>query len=356
MTVIHSTRGRRTARATVVLGAVIALSALSISNGAVAGATEPVAPANAATDSGVAMPRQGGTSAADTGLAGEVVALEAPAVDAASETAAPTNAAPTDPDAFEAAATVRAAAVTGPPSVTVTPATGLNPGGGSTITVTGTGFDPDANNKVGVYAVFGPVDPATYFSDANRYLAAMWLHPGGAASGSPGQGELNAHGTFSTKLPPTGGVPLTAAYTDGNGTPVNCMTTQCYVITIAAHGVADRSKDTCTPVAFSGGTATPTVDRSCQPVTTPAGQPTGPNGSGNPTANGNSNGTGANGNGNGNGASNSSTLPKTGTGATALGGLGLAILAGGLLLVREGRRMPRKLRLAARSGGLDSGR
>ena len=57
---------------------------------------------------------------------------------------------------------------------------------------------PAANNGFGVYAVFGPVDPGDLLlKDANRFLAAVWLHPGGGASGSPGQGELNADGTFS---------------------------------------------------------------------------------------------------------------------------------------------------------------
>ena len=178
--------------------------------------------------------------------------------------------------------------------------------------MTGSGFDPNANTKFGVYAVFGPVDPATYFSDANRFLAAVWLHPGGGASGSPGQGELNPDGTFSATLPPAGGLPLTAAYTDGNGAAVNCMTTQCYVITMAAHGVPDRSMDTCTPVSFAGGTAMPQVDRTCHPVATPTGNPTGP-------AAGSSGGNGGNSADGANGASSGSTtagstLPKTGSG------------------------------------------
>jgi LPXTG-motif cell wall-anchored protein len=325
---VPTIRRHRRARAGALLAAVTLLSVLSIANGPVA-AAQP--------DSGVVSSPQGGTSDAETMVEPEPEP---------------------EPEPVVAGAAVGAAAI-GPPAVTATPTSGLNPAGGSTITVTGSGFDPNANSKFGVYAVFGPVDPATYFSDANRFLAAVWLHPGGGASGSPGQGELNPDGTFSATLPPVGGLPLTASYTDGNGAAVNCMTTQCYVVTMAAHGVADRSMDTCTPVSFAGATATPQVDRSCRPVATPTGNPTtgdddssgrGPNTTANP-AGASGTGSGSTGDGTGSGA----TLPKTGSSVAWLGGLGVATLASGLLLVGRDRRSRRNSPAVALVRGPESG-
>jgi LPXTG-motif cell wall-anchored protein len=201
--------------------------------------------------------------------------------------------------------------------------------------------------------VFGPVDPGTYFQDANRFLAARWMHTGGGGSGSPGQGELTANGTFSTTLPPAGGAAITAHYTDGNGAAVNCLITQCYVVTMAAHGVADRSMDTCTPVSFAGGSATATVDSRCQPVATPTGQPTG--GAGTPTGAGGSTGGSASASAGGTpGSGSSSTLPRTGagTGMVALAG-GLSLVSG-LALVGRGRRRRTNGERVAGPGALDS--
>jgi LPXTG-motif cell wall-anchored protein len=267
-------------------------------------------------------------------------ATAATAATAATGTAGPT------------ATAVRAAAVSGPPRVSASPTSGLDPAGGSTITVTGSGFDPNANNGVGVYVVFGPVDPGTYFQDANRFVAARWLHTGGTSSGSPGQDDLRADGTFSTTLPPPGGA-LTATYTDGTGAAVNCLVTQCYVVTMAAHGVGDRSMDTCTPVSFAGGTATANVDRACRPVSTPSGQPSGggtpagPSGNGDPatTATAASNG--------GTRSGASSTLPRTGAGAPGLALAGFVALGSGIVLVRRDRRGRAKCRPVAVSGPPD---
>lgn len=129
-------------------------------------------------------------------------------------------------------------------SVRVSPTTGLDPGG-QTITVRGSGFDPRRNNKFGVYVVFGPRN-ADWVTNSNAYLSAKWVHPGGAGGGS-GQAPMSASGSFSVTLS------VKARYTDGDGKKVDCLKTQCYVITMAAHGVPDRSQDTFTPVTFVGG-------------------------------------------------------------------------------------------------------
>ncbi|TDC61700.1 hypothetical protein E1200_28440 [Actinomadura sp. GC306] len=129
-------------------------------------------------------------------------------------------------------------------SVRVSPTTGLDPGG-QTISVSGSGFDAARNNKFGVYVVFGP-RRADWATNSNSFLAAKWVHPGGAGGGS-GQAPMSASGGFSVSLQ------VKAKYTDGDGRKVDCLKTRCYVITMAAHGVPDRSQDTFTPITFRGG-------------------------------------------------------------------------------------------------------
>ncbi|TDC97219.1 hypothetical protein E1285_04330 [Actinomadura sp. 7K507] len=128
-------------------------------------------------------------------------------------------------------------------SVRVSPTSGLDPGG-QTITVRGSGFDAAKNNKFGVYVVFGPRN-ADWVTNSNGFLAAKWVHPGGAGGGG-GQAPMSASGGFSVSLS------VKAKYTDGDGKKVDCLRTQCYVITMAAHGVPDRSQDSFTPVRFKG--------------------------------------------------------------------------------------------------------
>jgi len=125
------------------------------------------------------------------------------------------------------------------PEVTVSPATGVDPAG-QTLTVNGSGFTA---NGLGIYVSFGP-KRADYFSNAGNYQATKWVRMG--ATPSAGQDVLNADGTFSTTLD------VSATYTDANGNDVDCRQIQCYVLTFAAHGSADRSQDTLVPVTFTG--------------------------------------------------------------------------------------------------------
>lgn len=120
------------------------------------------------------------------------------------------------------------------PAVTVTPVSDMDPDG-ATVTVTGSGFNPAG---AGIYVVFGP-KRADYWTNAAYYKSAKWVRAGGADA-------LNPDGTFSTTLE------VSATYTDGTGTAVDCNATPCYVLTFAAHGSADRSQDTQTGIAFAG--------------------------------------------------------------------------------------------------------
>ncbi|MFG1780090.1 HtaA domain-containing protein [Micromonospora sp. NPDC049051] len=128
------------------------------------------------------------------------------------------------------------------PAVTVTPPGGLDPSG-ATITVEGSGFDPAANGAAGIYVSFGPrVDE--HWANAGVLQVTKWVN----ATNEPTEARdrLHADGTFRTTLP------ISAVYTDRTGNRVDCTAVQCYVITFAARGSADRSQDTFTPVTFAG--------------------------------------------------------------------------------------------------------
>lgn len=137
------------------------------------------------------------------------------------------------------------------PEVTVTPSTALNPAGG-TISISGAGFDANANNGFGVYVGFGWRDTsANWYLNAGAFQKVKWVHKNNTAP-SAGQDKLNADGTFSFDL-----TDLKAQYTDGAGNAIDCLVQQCYVVTMAAHGAADRSQDTFTPVTFQGSEVDP---------------------------------------------------------------------------------------------------
>ncbi|TDB88243.1 Htaa domain-containing protein [Micromonospora fluostatini] len=127
------------------------------------------------------------------------------------------------------------------PAVTVTPASGLDPAG-ATITVQGSGFDPEANNAAGFYLSFGP-KVAEHWANSSVLQVTKWINK--TNEPTEARDRLNADGTFSTTLP------ISAVYTDRNGDQVDCTAVQCYVITFAARGSADRSQDTFTPVTFA---------------------------------------------------------------------------------------------------------
>jgi len=129
--------------------------------------------------------------------------------------------------------------------LTVSPSTGVDPAGAS-LTVKGTGYVAGSGN--GVYVVFGPKS-ADWTTNAGNYGASEWLRAVPAA----GSKSIDADGTFSVTL---SGVK--AKYKDGNGKDVDCLTTQCYVLTMAAHGSPDRSQDAFTEISFKGGGSTTT--------------------------------------------------------------------------------------------------
>ncbi|MGW0434758.1 HtaA domain-containing protein [Micromonospora sp. NPDC003197] len=143
------------------------------------------------------------------------------------------------------------------PAVTVAPSSAVDPAG-TTITIDGTGFDPDANNGAGIYVSFGPkVDE--HWINAGVLQTTKWVNK--TNEPTEARDTLQADGSFRTTLA------ISARYTDRNGNAVDCTTVQCYVITFAARGSADRSQDTFTPVTFQG-TAPGGVGSAEQEITT----------------------------------------------------------------------------------------
>lgn len=127
------------------------------------------------------------------------------------------------------------------PTTTVEPAGPLAVGT-TTITVTGSGFDPNAANGNGIYVVFGPITPSPgYYMDPSIYGAFKWVSPGGADS--PATAPLGEDGSFVTTLD------VSSSFASAAG-EVDCATTPCAVITFAAHGSPDRGQDTCTAITF----------------------------------------------------------------------------------------------------------
>ncbi len=227
--------------------------AASVTAGATVTLTARVAPAAA----GSVEFREGttvlgtGATAAGTGVA--TFATSALAVGAHAITAAFT---PTDGAAFAASTsgqtTVTVTAATTPTDPTTpTQPTGPSiaapevPAAGGTVTVTGSGFSAASP---GIYLGVGPVGLAGFYAGSGSLLDGdtIWIGPGNPVvdSGAQRMAPLKADGTFSVTLTipaATTAVPAYAIYTS------------------KAHGqgMADRSQDTVTALAYAATPGTP---------------------------------------------------------------------------------------------------
>ncbi|MYS87806.1 hypothetical protein [Embleya scabrispora] len=207
-------------------------------------------------------------------------------------------------------------AAAGGARLTVTPSTGLDPAGAS-ITVKGSGYAAGSGN--GIYVVFGPKE-ADWTTNAGNYGASKWLK----AYGPDGIGP---DGTFSATL-----TDVKATYKNGAGKEVDCLKSECYVLTMAAHGSPDRSQDAFVKVSFKSGSATT--------GSTTTGGTSGTTGAAT-TGGGSTGGTAAGTSGAGGGAGNSGggSLPLTGpAGLVGAGVVGVALVGAGTAAVLTTRR------------------
>lgn len=168
--------------------------------------------------------------------------------------------APTDTALFagstSAAVTVTVTAAPQPttPTVTVSPATDIDPAAG-TVTVNGTGF---STAGTGFYIGVGPKSAkgnADWFVNAGYYQGVKWATTAGTYGA-----KINADGSISIAL-----TKLKRVFTSAGAT-VDCASVECGVYTFAAHGSADRSQDTYTPIAFAAPQATTTEISASDPA------------------------------------------------------------------------------------------
>jgi hypothetical protein len=226
----------------------LASSAASVQEGASVTLTATVSPAEAA---GTVTFSEGSTQLGSQAVANGTAALTTSTLGVGSHgiTAA---FAPADGTAYNAstssATTVTVTAAPQPtgPAVTVTPATGIDPAAG-TVTVTGTGF---STTGTGFYIGVGPKsakDNADWFVNAGYYQGVKWATTAGTYGA-----KINDDGSISIAL-----TKLKRVFTSA-GASVDCAAVECGVYTFAAHGSADRSQDTYTPISFAAPQATTT--------------------------------------------------------------------------------------------------
>lgn len=163
---------------------------------------------------------------------------------------------------------------------TVTDAAGLpllSPEAPSTLTISGSGFQSVQGGFGGIYVLFGWVDPVGSWQPSlggatgTGYRYAMddetspsgyqqfVAFPGGATEASASSGVIDAEGSWSATIAVQGPV-FETFDRENNAVRVDCLATQCGVITIGAHGVANPTNETFTPVAFGSTTAAPAAE------------------------------------------------------------------------------------------------
>lgn len=144
----------------------------------------------------------------------------------------------------------------------------MNPDGPTQLQVSGNGFQSVSGGFGGIYVLFGWVDPSGAWQPSvggatgTSYRYAMddeaspqgyqqfISFPGGSTEASASGGVLAADGTWATTLTVPGPVFQTFDR-ENNEVTVDCLTTQCGVITIGAHGVANANNESFTPVTFA---------------------------------------------------------------------------------------------------------
>jgi hypothetical protein len=141
--------------------------------------------------------------------------------------------------------------------------------GATTLNLTGSGFQSVAKGFGGIYVLFGWVDGGAwapsqggstgdtlrYVPDAETGANAGYQRfvafPGSSTADEANGGLVDADGTWSAELVVPGPV-FSAQDRTGAAVEVNCLEVTCGVITIGAHGVANVTNETFTPVEFVG--------------------------------------------------------------------------------------------------------
>lgn len=134
------------------------------------------------------------------------------------------------------------------------------------MTVSGSGFQSIKGGYGGIYVVFGTVKGTwrpsqggqtgrDYFyvpdseSKNNAGFQKFVAFPGSDTEDAANGGVVKANGTWSTKLEIPGST-FQALDRNGKAATIDCLKVTCGVITIGAHGVANSSNESFTPVTF----------------------------------------------------------------------------------------------------------
>jgi len=134
------------------------------------------------------------------------------------------------------------------------------------VDVTGSGFQSIPSGFGGIYVFFGWVDGGAwapsqggatgstyryvYDDESNPVGYQLFVSfPGSSTEYAANGGEVAADGSWSAtmKIP---GSSFESYDRDGNVTTVDCLSVQCGIITIGAHGVVNPSNESFTPISF----------------------------------------------------------------------------------------------------------
>lgn len=183
-------------------------------------------------------------------------------------------------------------------NVTVDPGT-VSASGQTDISVSGTGFQSVEGGFGGIYVFYGWVDesngdawkpsnggktgedyvyvPDTEAKDNNGFQRFVTFPGSGTASAANG-GTLEADGTWSLNMKTPGGK-FDGVDRDGNTKTIDCTEVTCGIITIGAHGVANPSNESFTPVNIEGQANEDSVNVDVDEDASAATQETGPDSS-----------------------------------------------------------------------------
>lgn len=140
------------------------------------------------------------------------------------------------------------------------------------IHVAGSGFQSIQGGMGGIYVLFGWVDPGGWLPSAAGVVGSDYLYvPDSEAKDNQGfqrfvafpgseteaaaQAVMSADGAWEADMTIPGAT-FQALDRDGNATSVDCLSVQCGIITIGAHGIKNANNETFTPIAFVVPTAT----------------------------------------------------------------------------------------------------
>lgn len=138
------------------------------------------------------------------------------------------------------------------------------------ITVQGSGFQSVSGGFGGIYVMFGWVDggdswrPSRGGTPGRNYLYVpdsetqsnqgyqrFVSFPGSSTAESANGGVVGADGRWQVNMV-VPGPRFTARDRNGNAKQVDCLAVRCGIITVGAHGVANATNETFTPVTFRG--------------------------------------------------------------------------------------------------------